>query len=108
MPNESVCGQRLIRELATSFSAGQVLDATDTIPPTTRHEVVVNLETLVPDGFIDTVASWMALARAHARSGDPALISGYLGKSDVLTTRLQLRPRRMLTRLNAIMLGSSL
>jgi NAD(P)H-dependent flavin oxidoreductase YrpB (nitropropane dioxygenase family) len=23
------------------------------------------------------------LARAHARSGDPAMISGYLGKSDV-------------------------
>ena len=30
-------------------------------------------------------AEWCgaALARAHARSGDPAVISGYLGKSDV-------------------------
>lgn len=29
-----------------------------------------------------TLCAW-ALARAHARSGDAAAISGYLGKSDV-------------------------
>jgi hypothetical protein len=29
-----------------------------------------------------TLCAW-ALARAHARSGDSAMISGYLGKSDV-------------------------
>ncbi len=28
------------------------------------------------------ICGW-ALARAHARSGDPAMISGYLGTSDV-------------------------
>src|SRR6266568_4954961 len=44
----------------------------------------VNLETLIPDGFIEycRFCGW-ALARAHARSGDPAQISGYLGRSDV-------------------------
>jgi uncharacterized protein (DUF2252 family) len=30
-----------------------------------------------------TACGW-ALARAHARSGDPAIISGYIGKSDIL------------------------
>ena len=32
----------------------------------------------------------LALARAHARSGDPAMISGYLGKSDAFAQALTL------------------
>jgi len=44
----------------------------------------VDLETLSEEGFIEycRFCGW-ALARAHARSGDPALISGYLGIKDV-------------------------
>ncbi len=44
----------------------------------------VDLETLSEEGFIEycRFCGW-ALARAHARSGDPALISGYLGRKDV-------------------------
>ena len=32
----------------------------------------------------------MALARAHARSGDPAQISGYLGNSDLFDQAIAL------------------
>jgi Uncharacterized protein conserved in bacteria (DUF2252) len=44
----------------------------------------VDLETLTEEGFIKyyRFCGW-ALARAHARSGDPALSSGYLGIKDV-------------------------
>ena len=44
----------------------------------------VSLESLIPDGFIEycRFCGW-ALARAHARSGDSAQISGYLGTRDV-------------------------
>jgi len=47
-------------------------------------KLTVNIETLIPDGFIEycRFCGW-ALARAHARSSDPALISGYLGRSNV-------------------------
>jgi Uncharacterized protein conserved in bacteria (DUF2252) len=42
------------------------------------------IETMTKKEF-DLYARWcvMALARAHARSGDPAMISGYLGNRDV-------------------------
>ncbi|MEJ8824148.1 DUF2252 domain-containing protein [Variovorax humicola] len=41
------------------------------------------VDTLLPSGMNDyaTLCGW-TLARAHARSGDPAQISGYLGKND--------------------------
>jgi hypothetical protein len=47
-------------------------------------KLTVNIETLIPNGFIEycRFCGW-ALARAHARSGDAAQISGYLGRSDV-------------------------
>jgi hypothetical protein len=43
----------------------------------------VDVETLSPSGLTTYahVCAW-ALARAHARSGDPIAIAGYLGKSD--------------------------
>lgn len=43
----------------------------------------VNIARLSPSRFIDycRLCGW-TLARAHARSGDPACISGYLGKSN--------------------------
>ena len=46
-------------------------------------KLTIDLETLSQEGFIEycRFCGW-ALARAHARSGDPAPISGYLGPSD--------------------------
>jgi uncharacterized protein (DUF2252 family) len=46
-------------------------------------KVGVNIEDLSTDEFrgYSALCGW-ALARSHARSGDPAMISGYLGKSD--------------------------
>ncbi|HEY2148095.1 MAG TPA: DUF2252 family protein, partial [Pirellulales bacterium] len=47
-------------------------------------KAVVNVEGLNAAALIDyaEVCGW-ALARAHAKSGDAAQISGYLGKGDV-------------------------
>ncbi len=47
-------------------------------------KAVINVEGLSASAMIDyaQMCGW-ALARAHAKSGDSALISGYLGKSDV-------------------------
>jgi NAD(P)H-dependent flavin oxidoreductase YrpB (nitropropane dioxygenase family) len=44
----------------------------------------VDISTLIEGGFIEycKFCGW-ALARAHARSGDPAMISGYLGQKDI-------------------------
>lgn len=41
------------------------------------------VELFNPPTMVDyaTLCGWM-LARAHARSGDPAMIAGYLGKND--------------------------
>lgn len=46
-------------------------------------KVGVNIEDLSTDEFrgYSALCGW-ALARSHARSGDPAMISGYLGKSN--------------------------
>jgi len=52
-------------------------------------KLTVDLTTLIPDGFIEycRFCGW-ALARAHARSGDSAQISGYLGRSDTFDRAL--------------------
>ena len=48
--------------------------------------------TTMPKNEFDQYANWctMALARAHVRSGDPALISGYLGSSDLFDQAIAL------------------
>ncbi len=80
-----VCGQRLMQAASDLFLGWTRLGSTDYYIRQLRDmKLSVNLETLVPDGFIEycRFCGW-ALARAHARSGDPAQISGYLGRSDV-------------------------
>ncbi len=46
-------------------------------------KVAVNLDALLLDGFINYAryCGW-AVARAHAKTGDAAMISGYLGRGD--------------------------
>ncbi len=48
--------------------------------------------TIMTKQEFDQYANWctMALARAHARSGDPAIISGYLGNNDVFDQAMAL------------------
>src|SRR5437764_14813067 len=50
-----------------------------------------DISTLTKSEF-DQYAHWcaMALARAHARCGDPAFISGYLGNSDLFDQAIAL------------------
>ncbi|HET9921369.1 MAG TPA: DUF2252 domain-containing protein [Ktedonobacteraceae bacterium] len=79
-----VCGQRLMQAASDLFLGWARLGATDYYIRQLRDmKLTVNIETLIPDGFIQycRFCGW-ALARAHARSGDPAPISGYLGSGD--------------------------
>ncbi len=80
-----VCGQRLMQAASDLFLGWTRLDSTDYYVRQLRDmKLTVNIETLTPDGFIEycRFCGW-ALARAHARSGDSAQISGYLGRSNV-------------------------
>ena len=79
-----VCGQRLMQAASDLFLGWTRLGSTDYYLRQLRDmKLTVDIETLIPDGFIEycRFCGW-ALARAHARSGDSAQISGYLGKSD--------------------------
>ncbi len=85
-----VCGQRLMQAASDLFLGWTRLDRTDFYIRQLRDmKLSVDLTTLTPDGFIEycRFCAW-ALARAHARSGDPAQISGYLGTSDVFDRAL--------------------
>jgi uncharacterized protein (DUF2252 family) len=85
-----VNGQRLMQAASDLFLGWTRLGSTDYYLRQLRDmKLSVNLETLIPEGFIEycRFCGW-ALARAHARSGDPAQISGYLGRSDVFDRAL--------------------
>jgi len=85
-----VCGQRLMQAASDLFLGWTRLGSTDYYLRQLRDmKLSVNLETLIPDGFIEycRFSGW-AMARAHARSGDPTQISGYLGRSDVFDQAL--------------------
>jgi uncharacterized protein (DUF2252 family) len=78
-------GQRLMQAVSGTFLGWASLGSIDFYLRQLRDmKLSVDLETLSEKGFIEycRFCGW-ALARAHARSGDPALISGYLGKKDV-------------------------
>jgi len=80
-----VCGQRLMQAASDLFLGWTRLGSTDYYIRQLRDmKLTVNIETLSEGGFIEycRFCGW-ALARAHARSGDSAQISGYLGRSDV-------------------------
>jgi uncharacterized protein (DUF2252 family) len=78
-------GQRLMQAVSGTFLGWASLDSIDFYFRQLRDmKLSVDIETLTEEGFIEygRFCGW-ALARAHARSGDPALISGYLGRKDV-------------------------
>ncbi len=79
-----VCGQRLMQAASDLFLGWTRSGSTDYYLRQLRDmKLTVDIETLIPDGFIEycRFCGW-ALARAHARSGDSAQISGYLGNSN--------------------------
>jgi len=79
-----IVGERMMQAATDIFLGWTRLDSTAYYIRQFRDmKLSVNIETLIESGFIEycRFCGW-ALARAHARSCDPAPISGYLGKSD--------------------------
>jgi uncharacterized protein (DUF2252 family) len=80
-----VTGQRLMQASSGIFLGWTRLRSFDFYIRQLRDmKLSVDISTLVEGGFNEYAkfCGW-ALARAHARSGDSAMISGYLGKNDV-------------------------
>jgi uncharacterized protein (DUF2252 family) len=80
-----VMGQRLMQASSGLFLGWTRLHSIDFYIRQLRDmKLSVDVSTLSEEGFIEycKFCGW-ALARAHARSGDPAMISGYLGRGDV-------------------------
>jgi hypothetical protein len=80
-----VMGQRLMQASSGIFLGWTRLGSIDFYIRQLRDmKLSVDISTLSEGGFIEycKFCGW-ALARAHARSGDPAMISGYLGRRDV-------------------------
>jgi uncharacterized protein (DUF2252 family) len=80
-----VMGQRLMQASSGIFLGWTRLRSIDFYIRQLRDmKLSVDISTLIAEGFNEycKFCGW-ALARAHARSGDPALISGYLGRGDV-------------------------
>jgi uncharacterized protein (DUF2252 family) len=88
-----VIGQRLMQSASDMFLGWSRIGR----PPVDFYfrqlrdmKVSVNLDTLPFAGFINYAyyCGW-AVARAHAKTGDAALISGYLGRSDAFDEALR-------------------
>ncbi|HWZ20691.1 MAG TPA: DUF2252 domain-containing protein [Ktedonobacteraceae bacterium] len=80
-----VMGQRLMQASSGIFLGWTRLGPIDFYIRQLRDmKLSVDISTLSEGGFNEYAkfCGW-ALARAHARSGDPAMISGYLGQKDV-------------------------
>ena len=82
-----VVGQRLMQsqsDIFLGFSHVDSLKADFYVRQLRDMKVALDFENMAAEEFLEyaEACGWV-LARAHARSGDPALIAGYLGKSDV-------------------------
>lgn len=80
-----VTGQRLMQASSGIFLGWTRLRSIDFYIRQLRDmKLSVDITTLSEGSFIEygKFCGW-ALGRAHARSGDPAMISGYLGRGDV-------------------------
>ncbi len=79
-----ISGQRIMQAASDLFLGWTETDSIDFYIRQLRDmKLSVNIASLNPQRFIDycRLCGW-TLARAHARSGDPAQISGYLGRGD--------------------------
>jgi len=80
-------GQRLMQsqsDIFLGFSHVDSLKADFYVRQLRDMKVALDFEHMSAEEFIEyaEACGWV-LARAHARAGDPAMIAGYLGKSDV-------------------------
>lgn len=85
-----VCGQRLMQAASDLFLGWTRLGDSDYYIRQLRDmKLSIDLVSLSAEGFVEycRFCGW-ALARAHARSGDAAMISGYLGSSDTFDRAL--------------------
>ena len=80
-----VVGQHLIQEASDIFLGWSRLGAREFYVRQLRDmKIATDVDALTPKALLQHGALCAAaLARAHARTGDPAAISGYLGKADV-------------------------
>jgi len=87
-----VQGQRLMQEASDIFLGWTHGDEADLYVRQLRDmKLSVDIATLTRKEFDNyTRLCAMALARAHARTGDPAQISGYLGSSDAFAQAIAL------------------
>jgi uncharacterized protein (DUF2252 family) len=87
-----VQGQRLMQEASDIFLGWTHGDVADLYLRQLRDMKLSEDITLMTKKEFDQYASWcaMALARAHARCGDPAQISGYLGSSTMFEQAIAL------------------
>jgi uncharacterized protein (DUF2252 family) len=85
-----VTGQHLIQEATDAFLGWSSLDSRDFYVRQLRDmKFSSDITALGPKAFVGQAElCGTALARAHARSGDPALISGYLGDRDLFDRAL--------------------
>jgi uncharacterized protein (DUF2252 family) len=85
-----VCGQRLMQAASDIFLGWASLDGHYCYFRILRDmKGAAEIEKMSPDDLCDyaELCGWV-LARAHARSGDPCLIAGYLGKGEVFDDAL--------------------
>jgi uncharacterized protein (DUF2252 family) len=87
-----VQGQRLMQAASDIFLGWTHGDVADLYVRQLRDmKVSADIASLTKKGFMQyTRLCGAALARAHARSGDPAMISGYLGSSDEVAQAIAL------------------
>jgi uncharacterized protein (DUF2252 family) len=87
-----VHGQRLMQEASDIFLGWTHGEQVDLYVRQLRDMKLSEDITTMTKRDFDQYARWcaMALARAHARYGDPAQISGYLGNSDVFDQAIAL------------------
>jgi uncharacterized protein (DUF2252 family) len=80
-----VQGQRLMQHASDLFLGWTHGEQVDLYVRQLRDMKLTEDIVIMTKGEFDQYATWcaMALARAHARCGDPAQISGYLGNSDL-------------------------
>jgi len=85
-------GQRIMQHASDLFLGWTHGEAADLYVRQLRDMKLSEDITTMTKKEFDQYASWcsMALARAHARSGDPAVISGYLGNSDLFDQAIAL------------------
>ena len=99
-----VQGQRLMQHASDIFLGWTHGEQVDLYVRQLRDMKLSEDITTMTKSEFDQYAQWcaMALARAHARCGDPAQISGYLATAICLTRRLLCLQRRTLIKPNAI------